>query len=99
MAILVAAAACFAAPASAQIYPPPTPSPGPSASPGASPAPTPAPTPTPTPAPPRITVAADAHVMFISQNTNGYGQLGLPEAPNFANGTSPAAPNAPYDTF
>jgi hypothetical protein len=37
--------------------------------------------------------------MFISQNTNGYGQLGLPEAPNFANGTSPAAPNAPYDTF
>ncbi len=37
--------------------------------------------------------------MFISQNTNGYGQLGLPEAPNFMNGSSPAAPNSPYDTF
>jgi hypothetical protein len=81
----------FAAPAAAQIYPPPTPTPAPSASPGASPA--------PTPRPGTVTIAADAHFTFISQSTNGYGQLGLPEAPNFINGTSPAAPNSPYDTF
>jgi hypothetical protein len=46
-----------------------------------------------------VTLAADAHVTFISQNTSGYGTLGLPEAPMFAAGTSPAAPNSPYDAF
>ena len=39
------------------------------------------------------------NTMFISQNTNGFGKLGLPEAPNFVNGTSPAAPLSPYDTL
>jgi hypothetical protein len=89
--LIAVATAWISLPASAQIYPPPTPSPAPSAAPGASPA--------PAPRPGTVTVAADAHVMFISQNTNGYGQLGLPEAPNFMNGSSPAAPNSPYDTF
>jgi hypothetical protein len=89
--LFVTAVGYCAGPAAAQIYPPPTPSPAPSASPGASPA--------PTPRPGSVSVAADAHVTFISQNTNGFGQLGLPEAPNFVNGTSPAAPNSPYDTF
>lgn len=86
-----AALACVATPAGAQIFPPPTPSPAPSASPTASPA--------PTPRPGTVGVAADAHITFISQNTSGFGQLGLPEAPNFIAGTSPAAPLSPYDTF
>jgi hypothetical protein len=87
----VVAAACFAQPAAAQFFPPPTPSPAPSASPGASPA--------PTPRPGTVSVAADANITFISQNTNGYGQLGRPESPAFIAGTSPAAPLTPYDTF
>jgi hypothetical protein len=86
--LFVVAMGYGAGPAAAQIYPPPAPSPTPSASPAA-----------PTPRPGSVSVAAAAHVTFISQNTNGYGQLGLPEAPNFINGTSPAAPISPYDTF
>lgn len=82
------AAACVALPASAQIFPPPpTPSPVPSAS------------PTPTPRPGTISVSAAAHITFVSQSTNGFGTLGFPEAANFANGSSPAAPLTPYDTF
>jgi hypothetical protein len=88
---IVAAFTCLAAPAAAQIVAPSTPSPAPSASPGASPA--------RAPRPGTVRLAADAHFTFISQNTNGNGQLGLPEAPNFIAGTSPAAPNTPYDTF
>jgi hypothetical protein len=87
--VFAAVTACLAVPAAAQSSPSPSPAP----------AATPAPTPTPTARPGTVTVAANAHVTFISQNTNGYGQLGLPEAPNFANGTSPAAPLTPYDTF
>ena len=90
-ALFVAAISYLAAPAGAQIFPPPIPAPAPSFSPGASPA--------PTPRPGTVTVAADAHFTFISQNTNGFGVLGFPEAANFANGTSAAAPNSPYDTF
>ncbi len=82
-----AALACVATPAGAQIFPPPTPSPAPSASPA------------PTPRPGTVSVAADAHITFISQSTSGFGQLGLPEAPDFIAGTSPAAPVSPYDTF
>jgi hypothetical protein len=89
--IVFAVMAVCAVPAAAQIFPPPAPAPSPSAAPSASPA--------PTPRPGTVTVAADAHVMFISQSTNGFGVLGLPEAPDFANGTSAAAPNTPYDTF
>src|ERR1700691_1343130 len=85
--LFVVAVGYGAGPAAAQTYPPPTPSPAPSASPSASPRPA------------TVSIAAAAHVTFISQNTNGYGQLGLPEAPNFINGTSPAAPISPYDTF
>jgi hypothetical protein len=81
----------LAKPAAAQFFPPPTPSPAPSASPSAAPA--------PTPRPGTVSVAADANITFISQNTNCFGQLGLPEAPAFAAGTSPAAPLTPYDTF
>ncbi len=90
--MFAAATACVAAPAAAQIFPPP-PSPSPSPSPAGSPSPS------PTPRPGTWTLAADAHVTFISQNTSGYGQLGLPEAPGFIAGTSPAAPLTPYDTF
>lgn len=91
MLAFVTALICLTAPANAQIFPRPAPAPSPSPSPGASPA--------ATPRPGTVTVAADANLMFISQNTSGYGQLGLPEAPNFSNGTSPAAPLSPYDTF
>jgi hypothetical protein len=84
---LVALLAVFAAPPVAQTAP--APSPSPAVAPSASPAP---------PAG-SITLAADAHLTFISQNTNGFGQLGLPEGPNFIAGTSPAAPLTPYDTF
>lgn len=75
---------CGVRPAAAQIFPPPSPAPSPSAS-----------------APPAGTVTLDAaaHVTFVSQNTSGFGRLGLPEAPAFAAGTSPAAPLTPYDTF
>ena len=75
-------------PAAAQIFPPPTPSPTPM--PHATDA---------APRPGTVTVSANAHVTFISQNTNGFGQFGLPEAPGFIAGTSPAAPLTPYDTF
>ena len=85
------ASACLARPAGAQFFPPPTPSPAPSASPSASPA--------PTPRPGTVSVAADATITFISQNTSGFGQLGLPEGPAFIAGASPAAPLTPYDTF
>jgi len=85
--MLAAATACLAEPADAQSGP----SPAPSA--------TPSPAPAATARPGSVTFAAEAHVTFISQNTNGYGTLGLPEAPNFVNGTSPAAPLTPYDTF
>jgi hypothetical protein len=91
------AIACCSAPAAAQIFPEPTPAPSPS--PLAAPAPTPTPKATATPRSGSITLAADAHVTFISQNTSGYGTLGLPEAPGFVAGISPAAPNSPYDTF
>jgi len=87
----ITAAVCVAVPARAQIFPPPTPLPVPAASPGATPA--------PAPRPGTVTVAADAHITFISQNTSGFGTLGLPEAPAFIAGTSPAAPLTPYDTF
>jgi hypothetical protein len=89
--LFVAATAGLAAPASAQIFPLPVPSPAPSASPGASPA--------PQLRAGTVTVSADAHLTFISQNTNGFGQLGFPEAAHFIDGTSAAAPNSPYDTF
>ena len=91
-ALACAAALAYAArPAAAQIFPPPTPSPAPSASPGAAPA--------PSPRPGAVTLDAAAHVTFVSQNTNGFGQLGLSEGPAFIAGTSPAAPLTPYDTF
>lgn len=83
--VLVAALAWLRAPAAAQFFPPPPP--------------TPAPSPSPTPPPGSVRVAADANLTFISQNTNGFGKLGLPEAPMFIAGTSPAAPLTPYDTF
>jgi hypothetical protein len=92
--VLVGAAACVRAPAFAQIFPLPTPAPSPTAS---ASAPTPAPAPAAKPG--SITLDASAHVMYISQSTNGFGTRGLPEAPAFVAGTSPAAPNAPYDTF
>jgi len=63
------------------------------------PAPTPSPSASPTAPAGSITLAGEAHVTFISQNTAGYGQLGLPEAPGFVAGTSPAAPLTPYDDF
>jgi hypothetical protein len=84
LALLVLAAA-FAAPLVAQSAPAPSPAPAPSASPAA-------------PAG-SITWTLDAHVTFVSQSTNGFGQSGLPEGPGFIAGTSPAAPLAPYDTF
>jgi hypothetical protein len=65
----------------------------------AQPAPAPSPSASPTPPPGSITLAGDAHVTFVSQNTSGFGQLGLPEAPAFAAGVSPAAPISPYDAF
>ena len=74
--VLVAALAWLRAPAAAQFFPPPPP--------------TPAPSPSPTPPPGSVRVAADANLTFISQNTNGFGKLGLPEAPMFIAGTSPA---------
>jgi hypothetical protein len=79
---------CVGRPAAAQIFPLPAPSPPPAAAPGA-----------PSPRPGTVTLDASAHVTFVSQNTNGFGQLGLPEAPSFQAGTSPAAPLTPYDTF
>jgi hypothetical protein len=92
------AVVAYAAPAAAQTFPAPAPIPAPSA---ASPAPgaSPSPSPSPTARAGSVTLAADAHVTVISQNTSGYGVLGLPEAPMFSAGTSPAAPNSPYDTF
>jgi hypothetical protein len=87
MLFAVALAALFGAPLVAQTVPSPSPAPVPSAS--ASPAP-------PTGS---VTFAGEAHVTFVSQNTNGFGQLGLPEAPGFISGTSPDAPLTPYDTF
>ena len=84
-AFFAAAMVYLAVPATAQIFPPPAPSPTSS--------------PAPTPRPGTIAVAADAHFTFISQSTSGFGTLGFPEAANFVNGTSAAAPNSPYDTF
>jgi hypothetical protein len=78
-------AALAVAPVLAQAVPSPAPSPSASAS--------------PPPTPGSVTWSGDGHVTFISQNTNGYGRLGLPEAPGFIAGTSPAAPLTPYDTF
>jgi hypothetical protein len=52
-----------------------------------------------TPRPGTVRVAAAAHFTFISQSTSGFGVLGVPEAANFVNGTSAAAPLTPYDTF
>jgi hypothetical protein len=65
------------------------------------PSPPPSPAASASPPPPvgSVTFAGDAHVTFVSQNTNGFGQLGLPEAPGFIAGTSAAAPLTPYDTF
>lgn len=62
-------------------------------------APAPAPSASPTAAPGSVTFAGDAHVTFVSQTTRGFGRLGLPEAPGFVAGVSPAAPISPYDTF
>jgi hypothetical protein len=75
----------------AQIFPLPTPSPAPSPAASAAPA--------ATPRPGSITLDASAHITFVSQSTSGFGTLGLPEAPGFRAGTSPAAPLTPYDTF
>jgi hypothetical protein len=63
------------------------------------PAPSPSPSASPTPPPGSITLAGEAHATFVSQNTSGFGTRGLPEAPGFVAGTSPAAPISPYDTF
>ncbi len=87
MIALAAGTVCARRPASAQIFPLPIPSPAPSASPTAS---------------PRlgsVTLDASAHVTFVSQSTSGFGTRGLPEAPGFVSGASPAAPLTPYDTF
>jgi hypothetical protein len=94
---LLAAVGWLAVPARAQVAPSPAPSPV--TSPSAAPA--------PTAAPGSVTLTADLHLTYISQNTSGYGRLGIPESgigqppgtPNFIAGTSPAAPLTPYDAF
>ena len=62
----------------------------PSVAPGASPG--------PTPRSGTIAVALMRIYVYFA-DTSGFGNLGLSEGANFANGTSAAAPNSPYDTF